>query len=82
MMPTDEFVSATSFARSDAEADGFGWSLHYRWTHPDHALAATLPPHMARTLRIDGPVPDGIEGARPGPYVVMDARWQRITPPA
>ena len=136
MMPTDEFVSATSFARSDAEADGFGWSLHYRWTHPeDGPQSGTLlvgspdqggvitaawmdawhqKPHLGvltgsvidRRVRVEmeydgwgwtieilgdedelrvlmsNVIPDGIVGARPGPYVVMDARWQRITPPA
>ena len=27
-------------------------------------------------------VPAGVEGARPGPYVVMDARWTRVAQPA
>ncbi len=33
----------------------------------DSALAASLPPHTARTLRIDGPIPDGAEGEGPSP---------------
>lgn len=131
MMPTDEFASAPSSAGSDAEADGFGWSLRYQWTHPqdgvqtgallvgpadpDGVVAAAWidswhqKPHLGvlsgraveggvhAAMEYDGwgwtidimgdgddlrmvmsnVIPDGIDGAVPGPYVVMDARWQR-----
>jgi hypothetical protein len=26
-------------------------------------------------------IPDGVEGAQPGPYMVMDAQWQRVAAP-
>lgn len=134
MMPNDEFASAPSAARSDAEADGIGWSLHYVWTHPDDGVqSGTLlvgspdqegvltaawidswhqKPHLGVltgavtddtvrvameydgwgwTIEIRGSeaelrmlmsnvIPEGIEGARPGPYAVMDARWKRTAP--
>lgn len=131
MMPTDEFATAPSTATASSEADGFGWSLRYEWTHPtDGAQAATLlvgspddvgavngawidawhhKPHLGIltgsivdgvvhlemeysgwgwTISLSGDgdelrmvmnnvIPDGIEGAEPGPYVVMDAHWTR-----
>jgi hypothetical protein len=27
-------------------------------------------------------IPEGIDGAQPGPYVVMDAQWQRVDGPS
>ena len=131
MMPTDEFATAPSAATSSAEADAFGWSLRYQWTHPtDGVQAGTLlvgspdddgainaawidawhqKPHLGSltgsivdggvhlemeysgwgwTISLTGDgdelrmvmnnvIPDGVEGADPGPYVVMDARWTR-----
>jgi len=131
MMPTDDFATAPSTATASSVADGFGWSLRYRWTHPtDGAQAGTLlvgspdddgavnaawidawhqKPHLGLltgsivdgvahlemeysgwgwtiSLPADGDglrmvmynvIPDGVEGADPGPYVVMDARWTR-----
>ena len=42
MMPTDDFASLPSFATSDVEADGFGWSLRYVWTHPDDGVQSAI----------------------------------------
>lgn len=132
MMPTDEFASGPSSATSDAEADGFGWSLRYLWTHPeDGAQAGSLlvgspdaggvvtaawvdswhqKPHLGvltgsvvdggvrvemeyggwgwtievltedaeLRMAMSNVIPEGIEGARPGPYLVMDARWTPV----
>lgn len=136
MLPTDDLASAASSAGSDAEANGFGWSLHYQWTHPDDGVqsgtllvasdeagdavnAAWIDSWHQKPLgvltgkvidggvrvemdyaggwgwvievaghddqlrmRMSNVVPDGVEGAEPGPYVVMDAQWERVTRPA
>ena len=135
LMPTDAFASAPSTAMSDAEADGFGWSLRYVWTHPDDGVqSATLligspdadgvvtatwidawhqKPHLGvltgsvvdggirvemeysgwgwtievsaqgddLRMVMNNVIPDGVEGAQPGPYMVMDAQWQRVAAP-
>lgn len=132
LMPDDAFSSAPSFATSDAEGGGFGWSLRYVWTHPDDGVqsgtillgspdedgvvaAAWIDAwHQKPYLGVltgsvvDGGVsvgmeysgwgwtvevvaagdglrmvmnnviPVGVEGAQPGPYVVMDAAWERV----
>lgn len=136
LMPTDEFSSAPSFATSNAEADGYGWSLRYVWSHPDDGVqSATLllgspdqngavtaawidawhqKPQLGVLTGsvIDGGVrvamdydgwgwtievfadgdelrmvmnnviPEGVEGAQPGPYVVMDAHWKPVAAPS
>lgn len=136
LMPTDEFASAPSFATSDDEADGFGWSLRYVWTHPADGVQSAMlllgSPDQEGVVTaawidawhqkpqlgvlsgsvVDGGVrvemlysgwgwtievfadgaelrmvmnnviPEGIEGAQPGPYPVMDARWEHIVTPS
>jgi|JI8StandDraft_1071087.scaffolds.fasta_scaffold102814_2 hypothetical protein len=131
LMPDDELTVLPSRAVTAVEADGWGWSLRYTWTHPDDGeqsgtllLAspddeATLTAawldswHQKPDLRLltgtaadgvahlemeydgwgwtievrpDGDelrlamhnvVPSGVAGVAGGPYLVMDAHWQR-----
>lgn len=45
------------------EYDGWGWTITL--SRAGESL----------TMVMQNVIPDGVEGARPGPYVVMDARW-------
>lgn len=50
----------------EMEYDGWGWTIEL--THDGSEL----------TMTMCNVIPEGINGAEPGPYVVMDARWARL----
>lgn len=48
------------------EYSGWGWTIDL--THEGDALRMVM----------NNVIPEGVDGAEPGPYVVMDAEWTRV----
>lgn len=50
----------------DTEYSGWGWTIDVE--ERDGALL----------MQMHNVIPEGVDGAEPGPYVVMDARWEHV----